>query len=336
MRSHTSGLVRSRRAAAMSRGAPLCLVLLSLSGCAPEPDPGEEIAEPPAPATSRIPATPDEGELVFDREFAFLPFDVESRIIVSWFFRSRVTAAGVHQELTASLAQDGEWAVLAEETADARATRSPWRILPGSTVRLLVGPEDRVESLLLRTPPREFETVLGNLVTEWADPGNETVRVYQGHTIFPAGPVEGLVIEISRRWEPDAGSVPGDWVFLHSGPTLQFFMEGEGRSEDLQTPIPYQGWSRRSFRDVVWPDLEVRWMEVRAFEPARRNVPVRWQLATRGSEVSGTWESVSSHLTAGPSEGPILPLLGLFEVSGTLEIQGEELPVVGLIRHVQR
>ncbi len=273
---------------------------------------------------------------MFDREFAFLSLDVDSPIILSWFFRSRLRDTLVHQEMTAWWAQGGQWEMLAEETAEVPAARSPWRIVPGSTLRLLVGPEDRVESLLLRAPPGELETALGELVAEWTAPGSESVRVYQGRTTFPAGPVDGIVIEISRRWEADQDGGPGDWVFVHSGADLQFFMAGEEAGGTAGGQIPSQGWSRTTLADARRPNLAMHWEEVRPFESARRDIPVRWTLTSSDGEVSGTLESVSSHLTVEESDGPILPLFGLFEVAGTLEIQGEAWPVAGLIRHAQR
>ena len=323
----------SRGRHALSR---LSLLISLLYGC----EQGDPPPSPNAPLTESdsvsAPPTPDQGELVFDREFLFLSTEADSLIIVPWFFRSRVTAEGIHREQTTWLSRGGDWEVLAQQTEDTPPTRSPWRILPGETVRLIVGPQDRIESLLFRDPPRALETVLGDLMTEWTSPGAQSVRMYRGQSVFPAGPVEGIVIEISRRWEATEEGGPGDWVFLHAGSGLQLFMQGERAADDLGMPIRYEGWTRVSLRDLQWSDLAMDWEELRAYEDARRDVPVRWSLGTPGEEVSGTLESVSSHLMTGQGDGPILPLLGLFEVSGMVEVQGEQFPVTGLIRHVQR
>ena len=298
--------------------------------------PVEESPDTDISTSTGIAATVTADDLVFDREFAFLSADVDSLIIVSWFFRSRISDALARQEMTAWWTQGGEWEVLAEESAEIPRARSPWRIVPGAAVRLLVGPEDRIESLLLRAPAGELETALGELVAEWTAPVGESVRVYRGRTTFPAGPVDGIVIEVSRRWEEDEDRAPGDWVFLHSGADLQFFMAGEAASGNIEAPISSQGWSRTTLADARWPNLTMHWEEVRPFETARRDIPVRWALTSADGEVAGTLEAVSSHLTAGESDGPILPLFGLFEVAGTLEVQGEAWPVAGLIRHAQR
>ena len=376
----------------------LSTLLTLLVGCEREEPPPPDSLPMPTGDSISAPSAPDEGELVFDREFLFLSLEADSLVIVPWFFRASVTPDGVHREQTAWLSPGGEWELLGQEIRDTPPTRSPWRILPGTTIRLIVGPDDRVESLLLRDPPRELETVLGNLMTEWGSPGAESIRLYRGRTLFPAGPIEGIVIEVSHRWEASddrgPGRGPGDWVFVHSGSDLQFFMEGEhpvdprgaqGPSvaraagpiegivievsrrweasddrgpgdwvfvhsgSDLQffmegehpvyepgVPVRYDGWTRVALRDLQWQELAMEWDELRAYESARRDVPIRWSIGAPGEEVSGSLESVSSHLMVGQSDGPILPVLGLFEVSGVMEVQGQEFSVAGMIRHVQR
>lgn len=314
----------------------LSTLVTLLVGCKrEEPPPSNSVALPTGDSIS-APSAPDDGQLVFDREFVFLSLETDSLVIVPWFFRSSVTREGVHREQTAWLSQGGVWEVLGQEIRDTPLTRSPWRILPGETIRLIVGTDDQVVSLLLRDPPRELETVLGNLMTEWASPGAESIRLYRGRTLFPAGPIDGIVMEISRRWEAADDGDPGDWVFLHSGSDLQFFMEGKRPVDDPGVPVLYDGWTRVALRDLQWQDLEIEWDELRAYESARRNVPIRWSIGTPGEEISGSLESVSSHLMVGQGDGPILPLLGLFEVSGVMEVLGQEFSVTGMIRHVQR
>ena len=314
----------------------LSTLLTLLVGCEREEPPPPDSLPLPTGDSISAPSAPDEGELVFDREFLFLSLEADSLVIVPWFFRASVTPDGVHREQTAWLSRGGEWELLGQEIRDTPPTRSPWRILPGTTIRLIMGPDDRVESLLLRDPPREMETVLGNLMTEWASPGAESIRLYRGRTLFPAGPIEGIVIEVSRRWEASDDRGPGDWVFVHSGSDLQFFMEGEHPMYEPGVPVRYDGWTRVALRDLQWQELAMEWDELRAYESARRDVPIRWSIGAPGEEVSGSLESVSSHLMVGQSDGPILPVLGLFEVSGVMEVQGQEFSVAGMIRHVQR
>jgi hypothetical protein len=80
----------------------------------------------------------------------------------------------------------------------------------------------------------------------------------------------------------------------------------------------------------------VEWPEVRPFEEARRDVPVRLRFSAPAGGLSGDLEVVSSWVEAGAGEGPILPIEGFFQVRGEVELQGEVFAVVGAVRHVQR
>ena len=314
----------------------VALTAFTSTGCEQEQPP----PPPPPPSLgpdSVIAATPPaEGDLVFDREFLFLSSDADSLVVVPWFFRARATPAGVQREQTAWLFRAGDWEVLSQQSRTTPPTRKPWRILPGETIRLIVGPGDRIESLLLRDPPRELETVLDALMTEWTTVGSESIRMYRGHTQFPSGTVDGIVLEISRRWEASEDGGPGDWAFLYGGSDMQLFVEGERPQREPEESVPYRGWSRVALRDLQWPELSVVWEELRAYEDARRNVPIRWGLNSPAGEIVGSVEAISSHLLAGQGDGPLLPLLGLFGVSGSVRIEGEEFSVAGFLRHTQR
>ncbi len=87
------------------------------------------------------------------------------------------------------------------------------------------------------------------------------------------------------------------------------------------------------FRNLQWPALTVDWSEVRAFQPARHDVPVAWTISSEGDDVSGALEARTAHISPGEGPGPVLPVDALFEVSGTLKIQGGVYPVRGFFRH---
>ena len=111
--------------------------------------------------------------------------------------------------------------------------------------------------------------------------------------------------------------------------------------EDLSTEGGPEGgafsaWVQEDTLDRQWEELRLLWTETRAFEPARRDVPMSWELRSDGGEVSGTFRSESPYLEEGEGEGPMLPVDALFQVSGTLLLDGREFPVQGLIRHYQR
>jgi hypothetical protein len=77
-------------------------------------------------------------------------------------------------------------------------------------------------------------------------------------------------------------------------------------------------------------------VETNAFQPARRDVPVSWTISSPDGELQGTLEVSSADVRAGQGSGPVLPVQALFEVEGTVTIEGRTFPVRGLFRHEQR
>ncbi len=272
---------------------------------------------------------------VFERSFLFASAPGDSALYLPWIFRSSVRPGAIIRNRSSWLGRSGSWELLVREEETGTPSRTPWRIVPGPTIRLIAGMDDSMESILFRDPPRELEMEIGGLLTEWTGPQGESVRLYQGATLFPSGRVTGYVVDYARSWE-EPRERPGDWAFLHAGDRFQFFLEEVIPIRDPRSPGRYQGWSRVALRDFRWPVLTVEWSEVRGFERARRDIPARWSFSSPGGDVEGELEVVASHLTALPGEGPILPVSAVFEVSGSVRVEGESFPVTGFVRHVQR
>jgi hypothetical protein len=97
----------------------------------------------------------------------------------------------------------------------------------------------------------------------------------------------------------------------------------------------YRAWARLDFRDLSWPNLTVDWSDVRAYQPARQDVPVSWSVKSEDEDLDGSLQVQSAQIRAGEGSGPLLPVDALFTVSGTMLIEGRTYPVQGLFRHVR-
>jgi hypothetical protein len=144
--------------------------------------------------------------------------------------------------------------------------------------------------------------------------------------------VDGLALDMTRVRSADHDE--GDWAFLVSGDSLQVVLENPSAAAP-GTVGAYRGWARLDFRDLQWPDLTVDWAEVRAFQPARQDVPVSWTVTSEDGGVQGTLQVQSAQIQPGQGDGPVLPVDALFLVSGTLEIEGGAYPVRGIFRHTR-
>jgi hypothetical protein len=320
---------------ARSNVLPVALVVLVLgTGCEGRETRSDAAAGPEA-VSPDAPAAAAPGPEVMDREFVFVSTAGDTATTVAWLFRARPGGDRVFREWNGWAARGGRWEVLASEEGITQRAGTPWRILPGTRVRLAVGPGDQVTSIVLRDPGRELELRLGESLTEWTGPGGRSSRLQRGQVILPGGPQSGMVVEVARLWE-DPGEGPGDWIFLQAGDALQLFLAEESPLGSPRSPSEYRGWSRIAMRDGQWPRVQVEWADTRSFESARRDIPVRWVIRSPGEEVVGQFEAVSQHLSAGAGRGPLLPVAALFEVQGNVQVHGERFQVRGVVSHRQR
>jgi len=305
------------------------VLVLSFGACErPAGDRAEPNAElPPAASTGNF------EEHVYERNFVFTNVAGDSVFMVPWLMEARTRPDGVRRRARGWFARGGSWDEFYSARWNGPPTRAPWRILPHAGLRLVVGASDAVEGIIFEEGPRKLELELGDELIEWGGPRGEVFRVLDAALYVSDQRVGGMALDMARAYASGKGS-PGDWAFLVSGDSLQVVLENvEGAAPGSRGG--YRGWARLDFRDLQWPELTVDWTEVRAFEPARQDVPMSWTISTSGDAVSGVLESHTARIEAGQGKGPLLPVDALFEVSGTLRIAGVPYPVRGLLRHTR-
>jgi hypothetical protein len=270
----------------------------------------------------------------YERHIVFLAAQGDSTLVVPWFFTARTRPGGVDRSIHAWLARSGTWDPFMSEVWEAPATRVPWQIIPRGRARIIVGMGNALERIFFEEGPRQLEVVLGELLTEWTGQRAQTFRVHRGSTILSSSRVEGFVLDMARAWAVE-DATPGDWAFLLSGDSAQLVLEDLSPGSGAEGGS-FSGRGRVNLTDLQWEDLRLAWTQTRSFEPARRDVPMAWELVSTGEALSGSLVSVSPFLEVGDGDGPVLPVQALYQVSGTILLEGRELPVRGLIRHRQR
>jgi hypothetical protein len=314
---------------------PLAGVTLLISGFLGGCEPGV----PPPPETATIEADTTTVGRNFDarsyeRHIVFLTVRGDSTLLVPLSFSARTQPGGVSREIRGWLARGETWDPFLAEKWDSPPNSAPWRILPRGSVRLIVGQGDALETILFQEGGRNLEMNLGELLVEWSGQQAQVYRVHEGSLTLSDQTVEGNLLDLTRAWAAD-DEPPGDWGFLVSGDSLHAVME------DLQPGVGPEGGAftvraRVSFLDRQWQGVRFVWSEVRAFEAARRDVPLGWEIQSLEGDLEGTLTSTTPFLEAVEGEGPVLPAEGLFLVSGTLTLDGADYPVHGFIRHRQR
>lgn len=308
---------------------PLALLLAGLGAACGE---APSDATPPTEDASGDAAPPQGVGRSYERAFALLTPDTVAMV---WLADARTVPGGVDRRHRGWTYEAGAWAQLTDVMWQSPPSRVPWRIVPHPPVRLIVGDGEVMDRLIVQGPDRAASAQFGDGLIQWPGPRGETVRV--GEALLAASGSDGaaverpaLVVDLARAWAAET-QPPGDWAFLVSGDSLQMVL-----AHATEATRVARAWVRWTFRDLQWPEVSVDWTDVRAFEPARRDVPVEWRLTTPGGDLRGLLRTRSSNLETGAGEGPVLPVEGFMLLEGTIEIEGQSVPVLGVIRHQQR
>lgn len=310
----------------------LCLAAaVLLPGCSDEARPGAS-DEPPPETRGADTASTAADVRTFQRELVLLGASDDSLLAIPWLLSARAAPGGVARSARVLVLREAEWEPVFRDDWEDPPTPTPWRVLPRGGMRVVVGGGDALERLVYDDGTHHLELAPGGTLMEWRGPRGGSYRLLEGSARVGGRLVNGAVLDVSRSagtGEPDHG----DWAFLTSGDSLQVALHGTrpGPAE----PGTWRGWARLDFRSLRWSALTVEWAEVRAFEEARRDVPVAWRVTSAGDEVTGELRATGVHVEAGEGPGPQLPVSGLFGVRGTLTVEGRTFPVIGVLRHLQ-
>ncbi|MEJ2203467.1 MAG: hypothetical protein P8170_05115 [Gemmatimonadota bacterium] len=309
--------------------SPVAAVVVALAlGC------GTPEAQPPG-SSSADDDRPAEGNFhgrIYERSFVFTTLTGDSAFVVPWLMSARTRPGGVDRSARGWLARGDTWEPFYDEGWETPPSRAPWRILPHRNLRLVVGEADAVVGILFAEGPRELELELSSLRGEWTGGRGQVFRLLDAALYLSDQRIGGVALDISRAFGPDE-SPHRDWAFLTSGDSLQMILEGTA-APDADTAV-FDVWGQLESRDLTWPELTLQQAEVRAFQPARQDVPVSWKVTTADGAPVGDLQVSAAQIRAGDGSGPVLPVDALFLVSGTLTINGREYPVRGLFRHTR-
>jgi hypothetical protein len=318
-----------------SRHSVSLLALLALGACGERaPVPGGADAPGVGDALPHVVDAAPPGER-YERLFAFVSAEADSALVAPWeFFTERRGAADLHERWL-RLGRPATWEQLALDVDTTGPVPGPARILPGRRIRVLVGENGAIEALELRDPIRAVTLDIGIPLAQWSGPGAEGVRFHRALLQMADTTASGFLLDLNRAWQ-DPAQERGDWIFVQGGDGFQLALSEAAEIARSPDMTRFRGWGRIAGREMQWGALRADWREVMAFERARRDVPVVWEIATSDDELHGTLEVVSSHLRAGEGEGPLLPVDAFHLVRGSFAFEGDTFEVTGIARHRRR
>ncbi len=248
---------------------------------------------------------------------------------VPWEFTNRVESDRILRSTRGWLGRAGEWRLFVEDDWATETTRTPWRILPRGSARLIVGMDDALREIYFQEGVRDLSVRMGEVIAEWSGQRGETYRLLAGTARLAGVETGGLVLDALTA-RPNEAEEATELALLTGGRRLQLlFADSEG-------PDPYRAWARLDAEVHSWPEVDVAWPELYTLERARRDVPVVWTISATDPELAGRFEAVSSHQHTMRGTGARLPALGVYEITGSVTIGAERIAVSGFLRHLQR
>ena len=266
----------------------------------------------------------------YHRTVAFVDVSKDPTMFVPWDFENRVEQTGVRRILRGWLGRGGQWRLFVNEEWVTPPSRAPWRILPRGPARLVMGLDDILREVYIQEGIRDLSVQPGEVLAEWSGQRGDTYRLHAGVARLSGVEYQGLVVDAYTPRAGDSGQ-PSEWALLVGDGPFHLLIA------DLEGLDPYRAWARHGEEDIVWSTVTLTWGETRSFERARRDVPVQWRFRSEDGGLAGEFEPVSpGHLQTLRGEGPILPVLGVYEVAGQVTIGDTRLAVKGFLRHFQR
>ncbi len=308
----------------MNAARTLSAALMVTVACTAEPgSPGSARVEDPALA----PLDAFAGNR-YERHLAFFGLEDESPLVVAWSFSASTREEAVERDARIWLARGGVWDAFFRSSWETPPVRAPWRIIPHEGIRIIVAERDALTALLYRSAGRELEMWLGEAVAGWSSRPGELVQVREASTVLSENALAGSLVDISFAGQA-SDATPGSWALLVSE-NIHVFLRGPF---DAAADTTFQGWGILRARNFDWPEVVVTATGSRAFEPARRDVPVAWRFQSPDAGLTGRIEAMSTHMEAGEGPGPQLPLIAMSEVEGSITIETIAYRVRGILYH---
>jgi hypothetical protein len=321
---------RSDRFAAAMGGGLAVIALLIVAACRAE-------VQPEAPRQAVAADTGAVRQTLYVREFAFVGERDGTPLVVPFVFSAAERDAQLRRSARAWLAHGAEWDAFLQESWTGSALGGVWRILPTADLRVIAGGADGIESLLFRRGERVLRLAPELLRATWSPRDELQYRLYEGRLDLGGQPTHGSVVEAYRvqhgATEEGFGAGALDWLYATDGASVHLLLaESLGTSSD---PDKTFAWVVLPDADQAWEQAQIRWMEMRPVEQARRDVPVAWSFSVPGSGIEGEVFSLGYQLQLGPDRPGRRAVLMRHSVEGWAGIGEDRYRIFGLLRHTQ-
>jgi hypothetical protein len=305
------------------------VLLLACVACQAEPEP-----ELPRPAVA---ADTVAAGIHYVREYLFVGERADAPLTVSFAFSTAEQGSHLQRSARAWLAHGTERDAFLDEAWSTPGTGGVWRLVPVGDLRVLAGGVSEVEALHFRRGERTLRLVPEILRSSWTLREDLQYRLYEGRVDLAGLRTRGSVLETYRihagPTDPLTAEGALDWMFVTDGGPIQLLLaEAMGATNDSLKTF---AWTVQPEAVESWNRAEIRWLERRPIEQARRDVPVSWSFRIPGTAIEGELFSLGYDLELGPDRPGRRAVQLRHQVEGWAVIGETRHRVFGLLRHSQ-
>jgi hypothetical protein len=314
----------------MMRNKSLWLLALGLglSGCSGD-DATEEQSTTPLP---------ESGGWRYERGLTFVAREGDGLLAVPFAFRVLPQGEQHLREARAWLARGDAWDAFVNDQWTASPAAGVWRVLPHGDVRLGASSSGGIEWLSFSSGDRRLRLEMNEEAEGWYGAERERFRISSGTLRLATEAIGGSVVEEMRvTGRPDTADGGGvlDRIILLDREGLALYLLHE-RMETATDTVHRPSWVLARGMSQPSQDGRVRWVQVRPFEDARRDIPLHWAFAAPDARIHGEVTALGLDAFLGEEQGGRRGVEVHYNVEGWLERDGNRVEVVGIVRHEQR
>lgn len=266
------------RAGSLGLAVIALALLLAVLGCR-EPPGREGRREGAQPAQADTGADPlVERPTIYSTHFLFLATEGRSPVGLSMHFVALAEPGRYVRDYRGWLLADTSWTGIAEIHLEEPPTRGPWRIFPAAGLRLIVGEQGELRTLIQKGPAGDARLTLGMALDRFEDPDAARRQIRHATLQLAGSTVSGILLEEQvARLGPGVAPLyrSHETAVLHLGRDDLLIFSQQRDSAGYGSSF---AWASLGGVNRRWDRVTVEGVNLQADTAGGRTLPARWTI----------------------------------------------------------
>lgn len=267
---------------------------------------------------------------IYSTHLLFLATDARSPIGVSMHFVALAEPGRYVRDYRGWLLRDSVWTPITEFHLEEPPTRGPWRIFPAPGLRVIVGEQGELRTLIASGPTGSSRLTLGAALDRFEDPDAARRQIRHASLQLAAISVPGILLE-EQAARLGSGMPPPfrshETVALHLGRDDLLIFSQQRDSAGYGSSF---AWASLGGVNRRWDRVSVEALDLRPDTALGRPVPARWRITIPEPGLRGELVATAPGVSRRGAEGRG-PVHGLYFVRGWMDVQGRRRDARGIL-----